>query len=330
MNRRPTRRQLYPRYDARRTGRLRVSDLHDIYWEESGNPNGVPVVALHGGPGGGSSPEMRRFFDPDKYRVFLFDQRGCGRSTPHSELTDNTTWTLIEDMEALREMAGVDKWVVFGGSWGSTLSLAYAVTHPERTLGLILRGIFMVSKAEVQWFYQSGASRLFPDSYDRYIAPIPQDERGDLLNAFHRRLTGTDPKARIEAARAWARWEGETLSIKGPVTAPPRFNEDDFVDAFARIECHYFVNRGFFESDDWLLKQCAEKLKGIPGVIVHGRYDVVTPLSTAWALSKAWPDAQLNIVPDAGHSSMEPGIINKLLDATDAFAERFSSAALQD
>ncbi|HAE26223.1 MULTISPECIES: prolyl aminopeptidase [Hyphomonas] len=325
MNRRPPRRILYPRYEARRSGRLRVSDIHEIYWEESGNPNGVPVVALHGGPGGGSSPEMRRFFDPERYRVFLFDQRGCGRSTPHSELRENTTWDLVDDMEALRDHVGVNQWLVFGGSWGSTLSLAYGVTHPDRTLGLVLRGIFLVSKPEVQWFYQSGASRLFPDSYDRYIAPIPEDERDDLLMAFHRRLTGDDRQSRIEAARAWSRWEGETLSIKGPLTTPPRFNEDDFVDAFARIECHYFVNRGFFASDNWLLEQCAKKLKDIPGVIVHGRYDVVTPLSTAWALSKAWPKAELHIVPDAGHSSMEPGIVDKLIQATDHFAGVYGS-----
>ena len=325
MNRRPPRRILYPRYEARRSGRLRVSDIHEIYWEESGNPNGVPVIALHGGPGGGSSPEMRRFFDPERYRVFLFDQRGCGRSTPHSELRENTTWDLVDDIEALREHVGVNQWLVFGGSWGSTLSLAYGVTHPDRTLGLVLRGIFLVSKPEVQWFYQSGASRLFPDAYDRYIAPIPEDERDDLLMAFHRRLTGDDRQTRIEAARAWSRWEGETLSIKGPLTTPPRFNEDDFVDAFARIECHYFVNRGFFASDNWLLEQCAEKLKNIPGVIVHGRYDVVTPLSTAWALSKAWPKAELHIVPDAGHSSMEPGIVDKLIQATDHFAGVYGS-----
>ena len=325
MNRRPPRRILYPRHEARRSGRLRVSDIHEIYWEESGNPNGLPVVALHGGPGGGSSPEMRRFFDPERYRIFMFDQRGCGRSTPHSELRENTTWDLVDDIEALREHVGVNQWLVFGGSWGSTLSLAYAVTHTERTLGVVLRGVFLVSKQEILWFYQSGASRLFPDAYDRYVAPIPEAERDDLLMAFHRRLTGDDKQARIEAARAWSRWEGETLSIKGPVTTPPRFNEDDFVDAFARIECHYFVNRGFFASDNWLLEQCAEKLKDVPGVIVHGRYDVVTPLSTAWALSKAWSKAELHIVPDAGHSSMEPGIVDKLIQATDYFADMYAA-----
>ena len=290
MNRRPNRRILYPRLESRRSGRVRVSEIHEIYWEESGNPGGIPVIAVHGGPGGGSSPEMRRFFDPGKYRIILFDQRGCGRSTPHSELRENTTWDLIDDMESIRDMLGIDKWLVFGGSWGSTLSLAYGVTHPDRTLGLVLRGIFLVSKAEIQWFYQSGASRLFPDAYVIHVV----------------------------------RWEGETLSIKGPTTTPARFNEDDFVDAFARIECHYFVNRGFFARDSWLLEEAETKLKDIPGVIVHGRYDVVTPLSTAWALSKAWPKADLHVIPDAGHSSMEPGIVDKLIQATDDFADKYA------
>lgn len=302
---------------------LRVSEIHEIYWEESGNPDGIPVVAIHGGPGGGSSPEMRRFFDPGKYRIILFDQRGCGRSVPHSDLRENTTWDLVEDMEAIRELLGIKQWMVFGGSWGSTLALAYSVTHTERVLGIVLRGIFLVSRAEIQWFYQQGAGRLFPDAYDRYIAPIPEDERDDLLMAFHRRLTGDDRQARIEAARAWSRWEGETLSIKGPTTTPARFNEDDFVDAFARIECHYFVNRGFFAHDNWLLEEAGKKLKSTPGVIVHGRYDVVTPLSTAWALSKVWPKADLHIIPDAGHSSMEPGIVDRLIQATDNLAEVF-------
>lgn len=282
------------------------------------------MVALHGGPGGGSSPEMRRFFDPERYRIFLFDQRGCGRSTPHSELEGNTTWDLVDDIEALRKHAGVSSWLVFGGSWGSTLALAYAVTHTQHVLGLVLRGIFLVSKAEIQWFYQEGASRLFPDAFERYVAPIPEAERGDLVSAFYKRLTSNDTHTRIEAARAWARWEGQTLSIKGPVTAPPRFNEDDFVDAFARIECHYFINEGFFDTDNWLIEQARLKLHATPGVIVHGRYDVVTPLSTAWGLAKAWPKAELHIVPDAGHSSMEPGIVDRLVQATDDFADKLA------
>ena len=315
--------KLYPPVEARNSGRLRVSDIHEIYWEESGNPDGLPVIALHGGPGGGSSPEMRRFFDPEIYRIVIFDQRGCGRSTPHSELEENDTWALVRDMEAIREHLNIDKWVVFGGSWGSTLSLSYAVEHTDRVLGLVLRGIFLITEAEIQWFYQDGASRLFPDAYDRYIAPIPEDERGDLLHAFHRRLTGDDRRARIEAAKAWACWEGETISIQGPSSRPARFEEDSFADAFARIECHYFVNKGFFPEDGWLLKQAKEKLQGVPGIIVHGRYDVVTPLATAWALTKAWPDAELHIVPDAGHSSLDSSIIDQLIRATRTFGKLF-------
>jgi proline iminopeptidase len=282
--------------------------------------NGIPVLGLHGGPGGGASAEMRRFFDPRHYRVVLFDQRGCGRSSPYSSLEDNTTWDLIEDIEKLRKELGIEKWLVFGGSWGSTLSLAYAVTHPERVSGLLLRGIFLLTQRELRWFYQEGASHIFPDAYDRYIAPIPEDERDNLLEAFYKRLMSDDKQARLEAARAWACWEGETLSIRGPAVRPPRFDDNAFVDAFARIECHYFHNGGFFEKDGWLLDQ-AHILKDIPGVIVHGRYDVVTPMSSAWALHKAWPKSRLEIIPDAGHSSLEPGIVNALINATEEFQQ---------
>ena len=319
MNQVTSRLGLYPMHDTRRTGRLRVSDLHELYWEESGNPSGLPVVALHGGPGGGSSPEMRRFFNPAAYRVIIFDQRGCGHSTPHSELRENTTWELVADMEKLRESLGIDRWVVFGGSWGSTLALTYAIMHPERVHGLILRGIFLVTKAEVNWFYQSGASNLFPDAYERYIAPIPEEERGDLLTAFHKRLTSSNASERLAAARAWAHWEGETLSLRSAGRKPPRFEESRFVDAFARIENHYFVNKGFFDEDGWILNN-AHRLSNIPGVIVHGRYDVVTPLTTAWALKKVWPQADLHIIPDAGHSSLEPGLVDQLIRATRKFA----------
>ena len=267
---------------------------------------------------------MRRFFDSRRYRIILFDQRGCGRSRPHSELRENTTWDLVADIEALRAHLGIEKWVVFGGSWGSTLSLSYAVTHPERVHALMLRGIFLITEAEIRWFYQEGASRLFPDAFERYLAPIPEDERGDLLTAFHRRLTGENAEERIAAARAWSRWEGETLSLRGALRTPPRFDEDEFLDAFARIECHDFVNKGFFDKDGWLLDQAAAVLKGrIPGVIVHGRYDVVTPMSSAWALKKAWPDAELHIIPDAGHSSLEPGIVDQLIRASDKYANMF-------
>lgn len=315
--------KLYPPVEARRTGFLRVSEMHEIYWEESGNPDGLPVIGIHGGPGGGSSPEMRRFFDPAIYRIILIDQRGCGKSTPHSELRENDTWTLVSDMEAVRAYLDIEKWVLFGGSWGSTLALAYAVTHTERVLGLILRGIFLLTEAEIRWFYQEGASRLFPDAYDRYIAPIPEDERSDLIHAFHRRLTGADRSARRAAAQAWARWEGETITIQGPNSLPKRFEENDFADAFARIECHFFVNKGFFVRDGWLLEQARAKLAEIPGRIVHGRYDVVTPLSSAWSLNKAWPAAKLDIVSIAGHSSLEPGIVDKLIRATREFGRLF-------
>ena len=322
MNIKPvTRRKLYPHSEPRRAGRLKVSDLHELYWEDSGPEHGIPVLGLHGGPGGGASPEMRRFFDPRRFRTVLFDQRGCGRSTPYSSLVDNTTWDLIEDIEKLREMLGIEKWLVFGGSWGSTLALAYAVTHPERVSALLLRGIFLLTSAEIRWFYQEGASRIFPDAYDRYVEPIPEAERGDLLEAFYSRLMSDDKDARKDAARAWACWEGETLSIRGPAVRPPRFEDSDFVDAFARIECHYFYNKGFFPKDGWLLEECAKKLTDIPGVIVHGRYDVVTPMSSAWSLHKAWPNSRLEIIPDAGHSSLEPGIVNALINATDDFAE---------
>jgi proline iminopeptidase len=321
MNEDRPRRTLYPSVEPRKTGRLAVSSLHELYWEESGHPDGLPVVALHGGPGGGSSPEMRRFFDPRRYRIIMFDQRGCGRSTPHSELRENTTWDLVRDIETLRSHLGIKKWVVFGGSWGSTLALAYTAMHRKQVMALMLRGVFLLKESEIHWFYQNGASNLFPDAFDRYVAPIPEAERDDLLKAFHKRLTGKNAAARAEAAAAWARWEGETLSIQGPRQRPPRFDEADFLDAFARIECHYFHNKGFFDSDGWLLDQ-AEKFGDLPGVIVHGRYDVVTPLSSAWALHKAWPKSQLKIVPDAGHSSLEPGIVSELIKASDMLAEK--------
>ncbi len=321
MNDDRPRRTLYPSLEPRKTGRLKVSDLHELYWEDSGHPDGLPVVALHGGPGGGSSPEMRRFFDPRRYRIILFDQRGCGRSTPHSELRENTTWDLVRDIETLRSHLGIKKWLVFGGSWGSTLALAYAAMHRKQVLGLLLRGVFLLKESEIRWFYQEGASNIFPDAFDRYVAPIPEAERHDLLKAFHKRLTGKNATVRAEAAAAWARWEGETLSILGPKQRPPRFDEADFLDAFARIECHYFHNKGFFDTDGWLLQQAA-KFGDLPGVIVHGRYDVVTPLSSAWALNTAWPKSQLRIVPDAGHSSLEPGIVSELVKASDQLAEK--------
>lgn len=315
----PPRRDLYPNIEPFRTEMLPVSDTHTIYVEQSGNPRGKPVIMLHGGPGGGLSPEMRRFFDPARYRIIGFDQRGCGRSTPHAEIRDNTTWDLIADIELIRQRCGVDKWLVFGGSWGSTLALAYAASHPERVAGLVLRGIFLLLKSEIAWFYQSGASNIYPDAFERYAEAIPREERHDLVTAFHKRLTSLERDVRIRAARAWARWEGETISFAGPSALPARFNEDRFAEAFACIENHYFVNHGFFAHDGWLLDQ-AERLRHIPCRITHGRYDMCTPFSSAWALKKRWPEAELDVIADAGHSSLEPGIVDSLVRSTDWMA----------
>ena len=319
------RRSLYPEIEPYATGRLKVSDLHEIYFEQSGNPDGIPAVFVHGGPGGGSEATYRRAFDPQAYRIILFDQRGCGQSTPHAELRANTTWDLVADMERLRDHLGIETWLVLGGSWGSTLALAYAVTHPERVRALVLRGIFMLRKKELHWFYQEGASYLFPDLWADYLAPIPPHERDDLMAAYYRRLTGDDPVEQMVAARAWSRWEGSTLSLLPDKAREKQFEGDHFALAFARIECHYFVNAGFFESDGWLLGQAA-RLKDIPGVIVQGRYDVVTPMLTAWELHKAWPEADLRIVSDAGHAFSEPGIVHETIAATDRFARRLGQS----
>ena len=316
------RRALYPQIEPFQTGRLAVSDLHTMYFEQAGTSDGIPVICLHGGPGGGMSPDMRRFFHPKKWHIIGFDQRGCGNSTPHAETNENTTWDLVADIEKLREHLGIEAWAVFGGSWGSTLALAYAIKHPDRVLSLTLRGIFLISQAEIAWFYQYGASNIFPDAFDHYVSVIPEEERGDIVGAFHKRLFSDDRDTRILAARAWARWEGDCLSMKGPDARPSRFEEDRFVEAFARIENHYFVNKGFFETDSWLLDHAAV-LKAIPIQIAHGRYDVLTPLSSAWALKKALPHAQLEIIGDAGHASLEPGIVDALVRFTDELATGF-------
>jgi len=309
---------LYPEIDAYRTGRLRVSDVHEIYFEESGNPKGKPVVFVHGGPGSGTEPKQRRFFDPAAYRIVLFDQRGCGKSTPHASLVDNTTWHLVADMEALRAHLGIERWQVFGGSWGSTLALAYAETHSQRVTELVLRGIFMIRKQEIDWFYQRGASALFPDAWEGYLAPIPSAERGDLLRAYHRRLTSDDVAVRQAAARAWSIWEGSTSHLYVDVDEIARTGEDKFALAFARIECHYFVNGGFFKPETQLLDG-VPRIRHIPAVIVQGRYDVVCPMESAWALHRAWPEADFRLVADAGHSAFEPGNIHELVEATDRF-----------
>ncbi len=311
-------RQPYPPISPYKTGNLAVSTLHTIYYEECGNPNGQPVVFLHGGPGGGLMPLYRQMFDPQRYRIVLFDQRGCGKSTPHAELRENTTWDLVSDIEKIRQHLGIDRWFVFGGSWGSTLSLAYAQTHPDRCLGLILRGIFMLRRQEIQWFYQAGASDIFPDAWEAYLKPIPPEERDDLVSAYYKRLTSDDPVTRSAAARAWSVWEGSTSKLLIDASVQFHFGVADFADAFARIECHYFTNGGFFEHDDQLLRHC-DRIRHIPTVIVQGRYDVVCPMRSAWDLHQVLPEAELIVIPDAGHSMTEPGIMSALLDATDRF-----------
>lgn len=297
-------------------GWLSTGGPHEIFYEQCGVPAGRPCLIMHGGPGGAISRTMRRFFDPTKWRMTLFDQRGCGRSRPNASLEDNTTWALIEDIERLREHLGIDKWCVFGGSWGSTLALAYAITHPARVESLVLRGVFLLTEKELAWFYQGGAAMLFPDAWARFCAPIPEAERGDMMSAYHKRLTDPDQSIQSEVARAWSQWEGDTISIRGPEAQPSKFNEVDFALTFARIECHFFVNYGFFPAPDWIVRN-AEKLSNIPGWIVQGRFDVVTPMDAAWRLKAAWPQAHLEVVWDAGHASTEPGVVDALVRATD-------------
>ncbi|MBZ6076617.1 prolyl aminopeptidase [Microvirga puerhi] len=311
-------RTLYPEIEPYDHGWLDVGDGHRVYWELCGNPEGKPVVFLHGGPGGGCSPSQRRQFNPDKYKILLFDQRGCGRSTPYASLDANTTWHLVADIERLRTMIGAEKWMVFGGSWGSTLALAYAETHPDRVSELVLRGIFTLRREELLWYYQEGASWMFPDKWERFLAPIPPEERGDLMAAYRKRLTHPDPAVQQAAASAWSLWEGETITLLPNQDYSNQFGDDHYALAFARIENHYFVNEGFFEEGQ-LLRDAA-RLKGIPGVIVQGRYDIATPPATAWALHKAWPEARFIMVDDAGHAFTEPGILHHLIEATDAFA----------
>jgi proline iminopeptidase len=314
-------RVLYPPVKAYNTGFLRVSEVHEIYFEESGNPKGKPAVFVHGGPGGGTDPKMRCYFDPKRYRIILFDQRGCGKSRPHASLVDNTTWHLVDDMERLREHLGIVSWLVFGGSWGSTLALAYAETHPLRVTELVLRGIFLLRRWEIEWFYQNpgGAGALYPDLWERYVEPIPESERGDMVGAYYKRLTSDDPKVLAKAAQAWSIWEGATSFLRLNPDYVAKFQQDAYAAAFARIECHYFINKGFFRSDAQLLEN-VDKIRKIPTVIVQGRYDVICPMKSAWDLHRAWPEADLRIVPDAGHSALEAGNIHELISATDRFA----------
>ncbi len=309
---------MYPPIEPYQHGWLDTGDGHRVYWELCGNPQGKPAVFLHGGPGSGCSPDHRRLFDPARYNILLFDQRGCGRSTPHASLDDNTTWHLVDDMERLRQMIGAERWLVFGGSWGSTLALAYAQTHPARVDALVVRGIFTARSEELRWYYQEGASWLFPDLWDEFLAPIPPDERDDLMAAYRRRLTGSDERVRQDAARAWSLWEGRTIRLLPDAALAEQFGADHFSLAIARIENHYFVHHAFM--DEGQLLRDAYRLANVRGVIVQGRYDVATPARTAWELSKAWPGARLEIVEDAGHAYNEPGILRALIAATDQYA----------
>jgi proline iminopeptidase len=311
-------RKLYPVIEPFDSGYLEVGDGHRLYYEQCGNPDGVPAVFLHGGPGGGGDVNARRFFDPRLYRIIVFDQRGAGRSEPFACLESNTTRHLIADIDRLRAHLGIDAWLVFGGSWGSTLALSYAQTHPAQVRALVLRGIFLLRRREISWFYQEGASRLFPDRWQEFLAPIPERERGDLLQAYHRRLNDTDPGVRLEAARAWSIWEGTTSALIPNDSIVSTFSADEFALALARIETHYFVNGGFLASENQLLEGI-DRIRDIPAVIIQGRYDVVCPMESAWDLARAWPQAQFRVIPAAGHSAYEPDITAALIEATDAF-----------
>lgn len=312
-------RDYFPEIDCYKKEWLKVSDIHSIYVEESGNPEGKPIVFVHGGPGGGVDPSYRRFFDPKKWRIILFDQRGCGLSKPFSELAENTTWDLVSDMEKIRTHLGVKSWTVFGGSWGSTLALTYAIKHPEPVSALVLRGIFLLREKEIKWFYQEGASHIFPEAWEKYLAAIPADERADLVRAFYKRLLSPDAATRKAAAQAWSVWEGSTSKLHTDPAFVERFAGGEFADAFARIECHYFVNKGFFPEDGWILNNI-DKIRHIPTSIVQGRYDVVCPATSAFELHKAWPESSLFMIPDAGHSASEPGIRSKLIEICDVLA----------
>jgi proline iminopeptidase len=313
-------RDLYPDIEPFKTETLKASPLHEIYFEQCGNPDGVPILFLHGGPGGGIDVKHRRYFDPAHYRIVLFDQRGCGKSTPRAELEENTTWDLVHDIELIRKHLGIRHWIVFGGSWGSTLALSYAITNASKVKGLILRGIFLCRKKEIDWFYQNGTSNLFPDLWEGYLAPIPEEERGDLVAAYRKRLTSPDEAVRLKAAEAWSKWEGGTCRLFLDEEMIKSFDNPAHALEFARIENHYFTHNAFFQSDNYILENIST-IRHIPCVIVHGRYDVVCPVANAWDLHRAWPESQLHIIPDAGHAASEPGIQTKLVEATDAFRD---------
>jgi proline iminopeptidase len=311
--------ELFPNIEPFNTFHLPVSDLHTIYVEESGNKNGKPVIFLHGGPGGGVDPKYRRYFNPDKWHIIMFDQRGCGKSTPFAELKENTTWDLVDDIEKIRNYLSIDRWVIYGGSWGSTLSLAYSQTYPDSCKALILRGIFLVRKKEIHWFYQEGASKIFPDNWQSFVAPIPIEKRNNLLEAYYNLLIGEDSSKKIEAAKAWSTWEGSTVRLIQDKDFIGDFSDEKFAEAFARIECHYFMNNAWFDSDNHLIEN-VDKIRHIPAVIVHGRYDIICPVENAWELHQAWPESELHIIPDAGHSIFEEGIKDKILEYTEKFS----------
>lgn len=312
---------LYPKIKPYQEHELSVDPLHTLFIEEAGNPDGIPILFVHGGPGAGISPYHRTFFDPEKYRIILFDQRGCGRSTPHACLEKNTTWDLVEDMEVIRQKLGVERWVVFGGSWGSTLALVYAIKHPDRVLGLILRGIFLCEKRDIHWFYQEGANYIFPDEWEEFINPVAPEARGDMIKAYYQLLTSENEFTRSGAARAWSVWEGKCATLQPNTDLQKHFSELHFAMALARIECHYFMNHAFM-AEGFILENVS-KLREIPSVMIHGRYDVVCPLENAWRLSRAWPHAELQIIRDAGHAATEPGITDALIRATREMARRF-------
>jgi proline iminopeptidase len=311
-------RTFYPPIEPYNADRLQVSSIHNLYYEECGNPTGIPIVFLHGGPGGGTTPDHRRYFDPAAYRIVVFDQRGAGKSTPHASLEENTTWDLVADIEKLRLHLGIEKWHVFGGSWGSTLAICYAESHPDRVSALILRGIYLGRQKENKWLYQGGASAIYPDKWEDYLAPIPEEERGDLISAYYKRLCSDDEAVCLAAAKAWSTWEASILKLIPDQSIIEEFGSPHLSLAIARIECHYFVNDVFLETQEQLIENIA-KIRHIPARIVHGRYDVVCSMENAWDLHKAWPEAELKIIPDAGHSASEPGIIDALVEATDKF-----------
>ncbi|MEW8473991.1 MAG: prolyl aminopeptidase [Candidatus Thiodiazotropha endolucinida] len=310
---------LYPAIEPFTSQMLPVGNGHRLYVEQVGKPDGIPVLFLHGGPGAGCEPYHRRFFNPDHYRVVLFDQRGCGHSTPHASLEANTTWDLVGDIERIRQQLNIEQWLLFGGYWGSTLALAYAQSNPDRVTGMVLRGIFLCRDEEISWFYQHGASRVFPDYWEDFIAPIPQQERDDLLHAYHRRLSGENDIDRMAAAKAWSVWEGRTASLHPNPAVVSFFSDPHTALSLARIECHYFVNHAFLRPNQLLLE--SDRLADIPGVIVQGRYDLICPMTSAWELHRAWPGSELKVIGDAGHSAAEPGIRSALIEATDRFAK---------